>query len=200
MPFNLRILADLVGAGVSVSQLIPLRTQLDLLERYWLERVIRTDGQADARETPLRSACEGMVRARQFRVPRPEVADASNSTAVNDLLSVQILVEWQPPLSIHQSVIRLRLRTTYSLIMPRLGSCCGALEKPRLAGSQTTRRWLSWCGQVSCGTFSICELVMKHMSSSGIWFFRSCKSIRFPKSAGLLAHPWQRSSLSPWRI
>jgi hypothetical protein len=96
VPFNLRILADLVGAGISPSQLTPIDTQLDLLERYWLERVIRSDGLGDAREATLHSASERMVRARQLRVSRHDIANSGNSMYVNDLLSAQVLVEWQP--------------------------------------------------------------------------------------------------------
>ncbi|MGE0495504.1 MAG: ATP-binding protein [Vulcanimicrobiota bacterium] len=54
VPFNLRLIAELVGLGVPTDQLNPLRTQLDLLDQYWTYRVIRTDGRGDGREGVLR--------------------------------------------------------------------------------------------------------------------------------------------------
>lgn len=95
VPYNLRLLAELLSTGISPTQLTSIKTQLDLLERYWLERVIRSDGLGDARETVLRSACKKMVLARELRISREDVASSENSTILNDLLSMQVLVEWQ---------------------------------------------------------------------------------------------------------
>jgi KaiC/GvpD/RAD55 family RecA-like ATPase len=95
VPYNLRLLAELLSTGISPTQLTSIKTQLDLLERYWLERVIRSDGLGDARETVLRSACKNMVLARELRISREDVASSENSTILNDLLSIQVLVEWQ---------------------------------------------------------------------------------------------------------
>src|SRR5260221_4472127 len=36
-PFNLRLVAALVASGIPSSELTPIRTQLQLLDRYWLE-------------------------------------------------------------------------------------------------------------------------------------------------------------------
>jgi DNA replication protein DnaC len=95
VPFNLRIMAELLGAGLGLADLTPIRTQLGLLDRYWRERVIR-DEQGDARETVLRRACEEMVKDRTLRVDRSRVVDAFLSVQLHDLLSTQVLTEWQP--------------------------------------------------------------------------------------------------------
>ena len=95
-PFNLRIMAELLGAGLGVDDLTPIRTQLELLDRYWVYRVIRSDGQGDARERVLQRACEAMVEDRTLRVDRSRVVDVSVSSQLHDLLSTQVLTEWQP--------------------------------------------------------------------------------------------------------
>jgi len=95
VPFNLRIMADLLGGGVTPDELTPIRTQLELLDRYWRYRVVRNDGQGDGREVLLREVCEQMVRARMLRVDRSYVVRQGTSALLNDLLSTEVLVEWQ---------------------------------------------------------------------------------------------------------
>lgn len=97
VPFNLRLLAELLSVGVLPVQLAPIRTQLDLLDRYWIERVIRSDSLGDAREAVLCLVCKTMVKARELRVSRADVANSESSVALNDLLSIQVLIEWQHP-------------------------------------------------------------------------------------------------------
>jgi hypothetical protein len=97
VPFNLRLIAELVGAGVHAASLAPIRTQIELLERYWNERVIASDAQADARESVLQRATEEMVRSRTLRIGRDVVAgDPAASAALHQVLSSHVLVEWQP--------------------------------------------------------------------------------------------------------
>jgi hypothetical protein len=95
VPFNLRLLAELLAVGVSTDELTPIKTQLELLDRYWLHRVIGGDAprERDAREAVLRRVCEGMVETRMLRVDRSRVAEAQASQALHDLLSRQILIE-----------------------------------------------------------------------------------------------------------
>jgi DNA replication protein DnaC len=96
VPFNLMLMADLLGTGVTREELTPIRTQLELLDRYWLRRVVRSDGQGDAREAVLHDGCEKMVADRALRVDRSSVARPETSVSLNDLLSTQVLIEWQP--------------------------------------------------------------------------------------------------------
>lgn len=95
VPFNLRLVGELVGEGVPLAELTPLRTQLELLDRYWAYRVIRADGGRDARESLLRRALDKMIQTRLLRVPRIDIINANLSDAVHDLLSVYVLTEWQ---------------------------------------------------------------------------------------------------------
>jgi hypothetical protein len=95
VPFNLRLMGELLGSGASVEDLTPIQTQIELLDRYWRRRILY-DGQGDRREAVLRRATDAMVNDRALRVDRAQVADVSTSTALNDILSSQILLEWQP--------------------------------------------------------------------------------------------------------
>lgn len=96
-PFNLRLVGELLDAGIGVESLAPIRTQIELLDQYWKERVIRNDYQGDAREAVLRRAVEKMVEARSLRIDRAEVAnDLAASAHLMDLQSAHLLVDWQP--------------------------------------------------------------------------------------------------------
>jgi hypothetical protein len=95
IPFNLRLVGELLSRGVQASELTPVRTQIQLLELHWLHRIIRRDGQRDAREAVLRHACEHMVSSSAFRVDRAQLSEASASSALDDLLSAHILVAWR---------------------------------------------------------------------------------------------------------
>ena len=97
VPFNLRLVGELLAEGVPAAELTPVRTQLELLDRYWEVRVIRGDVLGDAREVVLRRAAEAMVRRRSLRAERAAVAtDPAASGPLNQVLSSGVLVEWQP--------------------------------------------------------------------------------------------------------
>jgi len=94
-PFNLRIICELLDEGIKRTELVPIQTQRELLDRYWSYRVIRRDGQRDAREILLTNAVKKMVETRTLKVARQLVVDANTSNALHDLLSNNILVELQ---------------------------------------------------------------------------------------------------------
>jgi len=96
VPFNLQLVAGLLGEGVTEDELTPIRTQLELLDRYWQHRVIRQDRQGGAREALLRRVCNQMVKARTLRIDRSNVEGPATSIYLDDLLRTQVLVEWQP--------------------------------------------------------------------------------------------------------
>jgi hypothetical protein len=96
VPFNLRLMGDLLGAGVALNELTPISTQLELLDRYWLHRVVRADGYGLARERVLHEACEKMVEERALRVDSLSIGRPETSALLADLCSTQVLIEWQP--------------------------------------------------------------------------------------------------------
>lgn len=95
VPFNLKLLAELLDRGVATSELTPIATQLELLEKYWQSRVVMADGEGDAREALLTDVCRKMVQARALRISRRDVANVSNSQRLRELLSSHVLKEWQ---------------------------------------------------------------------------------------------------------
>ena len=102
IPFNLRLIADLLGINISIENLTPIQTQIELLERYWQERVICCDDNyGDARQALLQCVVEKMVATRTLRVNRNEVigdiaTSATASQFLNQVLSSHILAEWKP--------------------------------------------------------------------------------------------------------
>ncbi|MFB3916145.1 MAG: AAA family ATPase [Terriglobales bacterium] len=94
VPFNLRLMADIVGTGVAVSELRPIRTQSELLRRYWMHRVVGTTG-GNLRERVLVQACRRMIQARRLTTDRQSVLEPGLSEALEQLLSGQALMEWQ---------------------------------------------------------------------------------------------------------
>ncbi|MBU5206333.1 ATP-binding protein [Bacillus safensis] len=94
-PFNLRLIGELLDEGIKESELVPIRTQRELLDRYWSYRVIRRDGQRDAREILLTNTVKEMVATRTLKAARNLVVEANTSGALDDLLSTNVLIEWQ---------------------------------------------------------------------------------------------------------
>jgi signal recognition particle GTPase len=96
VPFNLRLLADLVSIGVARAELEPISTQLQLLEKYWEHRILRSDAGGDALEAVLRLACTEMIAARALRVDRAALQrDPSYAAPLAELLSKHVLAEEQ---------------------------------------------------------------------------------------------------------
>lgn len=97
VPFNLRLLGELIGEGLSVNTLTAISTQIELLNRYWEARVIRQDQRGDAREAILRKAASKMIASRSLRVMRPDVWQENDTSEIlSDLLSSRLLEEYQP--------------------------------------------------------------------------------------------------------
>lgn len=90
VPFNLRLLAELVDARVTPETLHPIRTHLELLDTYWTHRVLTPIDRGDDREMILRAACEAMVSSRSMLVNR---ADLHGGAVLAELLSAQLLIE-----------------------------------------------------------------------------------------------------------
>jgi hypothetical protein len=97
LPFNLKIAAELLGSGIDLNRLLPIKTQIGLLDRYWTHRIIKNDGYRDARERVLKLVVDKMVDERSLRVDRTRILGEPNlSPYLIDLLSSNVLCEWQP--------------------------------------------------------------------------------------------------------
>jgi hypothetical protein len=172
VPFNLRLASDLLGSGVRQDELAPIRTQLELLSRYWLHRVVQRHG-GDDREAILRRTVEAMVHTRQLRVERATALGPGPAAALEQLLSSHVLAEWQPAPAIHPD--RYSLAFTHNLLFDYAGSQLFLHGHPMtsLTCSQKIRISYWWCGRVS--SFSVRRCGNEIAMSSGNWF---CLSVQ----------------------
>lgn len=95
--FNLHLTADLLNEGVIQSTLAAVRSQTDLLSRYWDHRVRQSDGNHDARELALRAVLDEMVATKSLRVERDKVATGGHGNAIVELERQEILRAEQTP-------------------------------------------------------------------------------------------------------
>lgn len=92
--FNVRLLSELLTIGASVDELTPIKTQTELLERYWRDRIIQNDRRGDAREGTLRRVVLEMMRTRTLRASRSKVIEAAGTAELlPELLSLGIIQE-----------------------------------------------------------------------------------------------------------
>lgn len=98
VPFNLRLAGELLGIGAGIAELTPIRTQIELLDRYWQHRVIGEDANGYGREAVLEQAVTVMVSARMIRAETRQVVaqNPAASAYLNEVLQAHVLVEWQP--------------------------------------------------------------------------------------------------------
>ncbi|MBL8190653.1 MAG: hypothetical protein JNK38_21720 [Acidobacteria bacterium] len=123
VPFNVKLMADLLGRGIAVERLTPIRTQIELLDLYWKERVAQPLSEKDAREILLSRAVNEMVSGRSLRVSRRQVATApTDSPVLKDILSANILSEWQPHFGgmVNQSVLTFAHHVLFDYAVARL--------------------------------------------------------------------------------
>ena len=120
VPFNLRLLAELTALGVARSELAPITTQLQLLEKYWQHRVLRGAG-GDLREAVLLAACEAMIEARALRLSRSVLqTDAALASPLSELLSAQVLAEDDADGVAHREVITFAHHVLFDYAVARL--------------------------------------------------------------------------------
>jgi hypothetical protein len=91
-PFNLWLLEKLLPALGDLEQLVPIRSEVQLLRLFWQRRVADGSRGID-REVILRRILKEMVAARSLSVIRTEVYDAALNNSWQDLLSREVLVE-----------------------------------------------------------------------------------------------------------
>jgi len=88
VPFNTRLLADLLSAGVKPADFGAAKSQVELLDIYWRHRV-ETHGQAA--ELCIKAAISEMIALKRLRANRLSVAEA-NPKALDELLHENVLV------------------------------------------------------------------------------------------------------------
>ena len=96
VPFNLRLMADIVESGVNMAELRPIRTQSELLRRFWMYRVLG-GSDANLRERVIQQTCRCMIEDRRLRTDRQRIVEPGSAAALEALLSGQVLIDWQTP-------------------------------------------------------------------------------------------------------
>jgi hypothetical protein len=121
VPFNLRLLAELIRLEVDPREIEPIATQLQLLDKYWEHRVVRSGLGGDALEPVLRSACQEMVESRSMRIDRGVLqTQPTASTALPELLSSQVLVEEEFDGRVHREVVAYAHHVLFDYAVARL--------------------------------------------------------------------------------
>ncbi len=91
-PFNLSLAAELLTAGQSQASLAQLRSQLELLQRYWQHRVTQ-DGDSLQRVLVLTTLTTAMINRRRLQIDAVSVLDAVELGVVEALLRDGVLRE-----------------------------------------------------------------------------------------------------------
>ncbi|MFN8149599.1 MAG: hypothetical protein U0R24_00530 [Solirubrobacterales bacterium] len=121
VPFNLRLLAELVSLDVSRAELEPITTQVQLLDKYWEHRVLGSDSDGDAKEEVLRDAVNAMIETRALQIDRDTVANAVAADPLNSLLSDHVLTEREEPGGhIERNVLRFSHHVLFDYSVDRL--------------------------------------------------------------------------------
>jgi hypothetical protein len=97
VPFNLRLLAELVGLEVDSTELEPLTTQVQLLDLYWRHRVIGSDGLGDARVGVITTVARQMIAAHRLQAERAPLATVEAAPSLEKLLDEHVLTEITTP-------------------------------------------------------------------------------------------------------
>jgi hypothetical protein len=106
LPFNLRLVAEMLAASVPIDEFDAIQTQISLLDKYWTVRVIGTDQDGYVRENILRDVAERMVDRRAMRVHVADLAvTSSQSPGLDELLRRQVLVHWSPVPGVRQRYV-----------------------------------------------------------------------------------------------
>jgi DNA replication protein DnaC len=93
IPFNLRLLCELLHAGMSIGDLAVLHTQTALLNRYWEHRVLSPQNESTSREGVLNAVLEQMEAQRRLSIQKTILPTSIDHDALGALLSNQVLVE-----------------------------------------------------------------------------------------------------------
>jgi hypothetical protein len=93
IPFNLRLVAELLSTDLSNSDLNAVETQVGLLSQYWLHRVLKSGSEGTAREMILVDVLRAQVQERRLTVSKLEFRDAAATKEFSSLCSDNVLVE-----------------------------------------------------------------------------------------------------------
>jgi hypothetical protein len=93
IPFNLRLVAEMLSSDLGNSELTAIETQVGLLSQYWLSRVEKSPSERTARELVVADVIRALVAERRLTVSKLQLRDAAAAPEFASLCSDNVLVE-----------------------------------------------------------------------------------------------------------
>ena len=93
IPFNLRLVAELLSSDLNDSELSAIETQVGLLRQYWAHRVVKSASEGNPRELVLVDVLRALVQKRRLTVSKLQLRDAVATKEFSSLCSENVLVE-----------------------------------------------------------------------------------------------------------
>lgn len=104
VPFNLRVAAELLTAGMDPKILGLFRTRIEILNEYW-ERRVKEVSTFHSREKLLLYVCTTMVTSRKMHLDRLEIPSTFDDDTLTSILHDHVLAEWRPSSALHRHLI-----------------------------------------------------------------------------------------------
>ncbi len=93
IPFNLRLVSDMLSESEERTDFGGIDTQVGLLEKYWLSRVIRSAVQGNVREAVLTEIVSALVGERKLTVAKAHILSTTKEPQFSSLCSDNVIVE-----------------------------------------------------------------------------------------------------------
>jgi hypothetical protein len=93
IPFNLRLVAELLSENEERTDFRGIDTQVGLLDKYWLNRVIRSGKEGNIREAVLAEIVTALVRERKLTIAKSHILKTTKEVQFSSLCSDNVIVE-----------------------------------------------------------------------------------------------------------
>ena len=93
IPFNLRLVAEMLSQSEPTADFGGIETQVGLLEKYWLSRVIRSGAEGNIREAILTEIVTALVSERKLTIAKARVLATTKEPQFSVLCSDNLIVE-----------------------------------------------------------------------------------------------------------
>jgi hypothetical protein len=96
IPFNLRLVAEMLSESGERTDFRGIETQVGLLEKYWLNRVIRSAAEGSIREAVLTEIVNALVHERKLTIAKTHILNTTKEVQFSSLCSDNVIVEQVP--------------------------------------------------------------------------------------------------------
>ena len=93
IPFNLRLVAEMLSESGERTDFRGIETQVGLLEKYWLNRVIRSAAEGNTREAVLTEIVNALVQERKLTIAKSHILNTTKEIQFSSLCSDNVIVE-----------------------------------------------------------------------------------------------------------